>query len=175
MAALDILDLVLRGAIPAFVVTTGRSLNLSPVRLKHRLGKSAGCGAAGVHPLGMRGHLPHPTSFERINPSGFRHDSAHGWTMRVVKSNRLMTMDRGIVCLKRTISVHPLSSGGTSRLSGPRILPPFKVSLFSLDYSLYYSVEVFFRGGRKCISYPRGSFLPTPRAVASVILWIRFE
>ena len=30
-----------------------------------------------------------------------------------------------------------------------------------LDYSLYYYVEVFFRGGRKLISYPLGRKLPT--------------
>lgn len=37
-----------------------------------------------------------------------------------------------------------------------------ETSLYShLDYSLYYSVEVFFRGGRKLISYPLGRILPT--------------
>ena len=38
-----------------------------------------------------------------------------------------------------------------------RNVPPYS----HLDYSLYYYVEVFFRGGRKFISHPLGRKLPT--------------
>jgi hypothetical protein len=45
----------------------------------------------------------------------------------------------------------------------PVPFPSFKVRPeYSLDYSLYYSVEGFFRGIRKIASIPLGSFLPTP-------------
>lgn len=58
------------------------------------------------------------------------------------------------------------------RLGYPQIpvFPLKGIRNYSLGYSLYYSVEAFFRGGRKFASHPLGSFLPTRMAAKGEVI-----